>query len=185
MSRLDRFRVAQNQAHTGFLSALAEIQAGAKRGHWIWYVFPQLDGLGASSASRTFAIDGPAEAAEYLRDPELRSRLSIILKAVVLRLKSGNHTTLRALMGSDIDVRKLVSSLTLFGCVARQLQLGQIKEADIQSGESRVGDAYSSVVRLAEEILAAADAEGYAACTYTLERRGRGKQPLGREKGRG
>src|SRR5262245_17849750 len=131
MSRLDRFKVAQNQAHTGFSSALAEIQAGAKQGHWIWYVFPQLDGLGASSASRTFAIDGPAEASDYLHDSELRSRLWTILNAVVLRLKSGNTRSLRALMGSDLDVRKLVSSLTLFGCVARQLERGEIPEREV------------------------------------------------------
>src|SRR5262245_9809543 len=172
MSRLDRFKVAQNQAYSGLSTALAEIQAGAKQGHWIWYVFPQLDGLGASSASRTFAIDGPAEAAEYLRDPELRSRLSTILNAVVLRLKSGNTRSLRALMGSDLDVRKLVSSLTLFGWVARQLERGEtrgeIKEAVIPQGEILDREAYSSVASLAEEILAAADAQGYPACAYTL-----------------
>jgi uncharacterized protein (DUF1810 family) len=57
-TRLDRFTVAQDSLHAGFEAALHEIQAGGKRGHWIWYVSPQLSGLGSSDCSYTFAIDG-------------------------------------------------------------------------------------------------------------------------------
>ena len=158
MSRLDRFKVAQNQAHAGFASALEEIRAGAKEGHWIWYIFPQLGGLGASSASRAFAIDGEEEAVEYLRDPELRSRLLTITSAVAQQLYAATGRSLRALMGSDIDARKLVSSLTLFRHVAVRLDVA----AD--------HDAYRSLAAAAEEVLAAAASEGYPACAYTLER---------------
>ena len=66
----------------GFEAALHEIQAGGKRGHWIWYVFPQLAGLGSSGLSHTFAIADKHEAAEFLRDPKLRSRLHTITAAV-------------------------------------------------------------------------------------------------------
>ena len=64
---LDRFVAAQNRPHEGYADALAEIRAGAKQGHWIWYVFPQLYGLGTSSQSRAYGIGGVAEATEYLQ----------------------------------------------------------------------------------------------------------------------
>jgi uncharacterized protein (DUF1810 family) len=66
MSRLTRFMSAQNAAEAGFASALDEIRSGRKQGHWIWYVFPQLSGLGTSALSRTFGIDGEEEAIEFL-----------------------------------------------------------------------------------------------------------------------
>jgi len=159
MSRLERFKVAQNQAHAGFASALEEIRAGAKVGHWIWYIFPQLGGLGSSSASRAFAIDGEEEAIEYLRDPELRSRLLTMTSAVAQQLKTGKARSLRALMGSDIDVQKLVSSLTLFEHVANRLDAVPDHH-----------DACRSLAAIAEDVLAAAASEGYPACAYTLER---------------
>jgi uncharacterized protein (DUF1810 family) len=70
-SRLQRFKDAQDRPPSGFDAALAEMRAGAKRSHWIWYVFPQLAGLGSSAASLTYGLDGRAEAEEYLRDPVL------------------------------------------------------------------------------------------------------------------
>ena len=70
VSTLHRFKAAQNSPHAGFQAALEEIRSGAKTGHWIWYVFPQLAGLGTSALSQTFAIEGREEAREFLRDPE-------------------------------------------------------------------------------------------------------------------
>src|SRR4029079_17352418 len=105
MSRLERFKEAQNASHAGFESALAEIRAGGKRGHWIWYIFPQLDGLGTSGNSRAFAIEGEKEAADFLRDLELRSRLLTVATAVAEQLKTGKTPSLRALMASDIDTQ--------------------------------------------------------------------------------
>lgn len=162
MSRVARFKAAQDSSAAGFASALEEIRSGAKRGHWIWYVFPQLSGLGTSGPSRTFAIDGEAEAAEYLRDPELRSRLATIATAVAAQLRGGT-TSLRVLMGSDVDARKLVSSLTLFGGVARKLH------------QAEPTAAYQSIAATADEVLAVAAREGYPTCAYTLARlQGRG-----------
>ena len=99
MSRLDRFREAQNSSHAGFESALAELRSGGKRGHWIWYVFPQIDGLGMSGLSQAFAIDGEEEAAAFLRDAELRSRLLTITSTVAEQLSTGRVSSLRTLDG--------------------------------------------------------------------------------------
>jgi uncharacterized protein (DUF1810 family) len=156
MNAFDHFKNAQNSPDAGFQSALKEIRAGRKTGHWIWYVFPQISGLGRSGAAQTFAIDGEEEAAAYLRDSELRSRYLLIAEAVDSQLKRG--TPLRALMGSDIDAKKLVSSLTLFGYVSRKLR------------DSEGVDAYSSLIAVADEVLSLAAAEGYPPCAYTLKR---------------
>ena len=66
-----------------------------KRGHWIWYVFPQIDGLGMSGLSQAFALDGEEEAAEFLRDSELRSRLLTIASTVADQLGTGRAQSLR------------------------------------------------------------------------------------------
>ena len=71
---LDRFVAAQNQADT-FATAVAELRAGAKRSHWMWFVFPQITGLGQSPVSRLYAISGLAEAKAYLAHPVLGPRL--------------------------------------------------------------------------------------------------------------
>ena len=121
-SRLQRFTDAQGQPVTGFETALFEIRAGGKRSHWIWYVFPQLAGLGRSAAAQTYALDDVAEAQDYLRDPLLRTRLLTIATAVAEQLDRQSGPSLERVMGSSIDVAKLVSSMTLFGAVAKHLQ---------------------------------------------------------------
>ena len=68
---LDRFHDAQASPSAGYDTALAEIRRGRKTSHWIWYIFPQLAGLGRSSTARAYAIRDLAEACEYLRDPLL------------------------------------------------------------------------------------------------------------------
>jgi uncharacterized protein (DUF1810 family) len=153
-SRLQRFKDAQDQPVSGFQSALSEIHAGGKRSHWIWYIFPQLSGMGYSAASRTYGLDGPNEAEEYLRDPLLRSRLLTIASAVVEQLEGG--ATLIDVMDSSIDVAKLVSSMTLFGHVAQRLH-----EAEGLTDFNAIADA-------ATKILGRAEAEGYPPCQFTL-----------------
>jgi uncharacterized protein (DUF1810 family) len=155
--QLQRFREAQDQAVSGFESALSEIREGGKRTHWIWYVFPQLSGLGQSPASITYGLSGIAEASEYLRDPFLRSRLLTIASAVAEQAGQ-RKVSLSKLMGSSIDAKKLVSSMTLFGNLAQQLH-----------AEEAV-DEYASLARVAGEILAVAGAEGYPPCQFTLAR---------------
>jgi len=118
MPRLDRFKQAQRSSTAGYDSALREIQSGRKRGHWIWYVLPQLRGLGSSRNAREFGIDGRDEAVEYPGDPELRARLEEIVRAIADHLRAGG--SLGNLMGSEIDALKTVSSLTLFERVAER-----------------------------------------------------------------
>lgn len=158
MPRLEHFREAQNSRHAGFESALEELRTGGKRGHWIWYVFPQIEGLGTSAAARTFALSGEEEAAEFLRDAELRSRLLTITQAVAEELATGRTKSLRTLMGSDIDARKVVSSLTLFEQVARKL-------FEVEGLE-----ACGPIAKVADEVLAVAASQGYPPCSFTLRR---------------
>lgn len=153
-SRLQRFKEAQDQGGSGFQSALAEILAGGKRSHWIWYVFPQLSGMGYSAAARMYGLDGAGEAEDYLRDPLLRSRLLTIASAVADQARSG--VTLLRLMGSSIDATKLVSSMTLFAHVAQQLHAAEGL------------DEYASLAAAAKTILEHAATEGYPPCQFTL-----------------
>src|SRR5438874_13050014 len=116
---LERFHEAQAEHSAGYDTALAEIRAGGKRSHWIWYIFPQIEGLGRSSMARDYAIRDLDEACAYLRDPLLRARYEEIVAAVSEQLVRGLR--LEALMGSRIDALKLVSSLTLFRAAAEPL----------------------------------------------------------------
>lgn len=153
---LERFKKAQSGAESGFESALAEIKSGRKRGHWIWYIFPQLSGLGSSPVSEMYAIESPGEAAEYLRDPTLSVRLLSITTAVAERLRDG--ASLPSLMGSRTDALKLVSSLTLFACVADELHRTDPRET------------YRELAQTAEDVLKEAESQGYPRCRVTLER---------------
>jgi uncharacterized protein (DUF1810 family) len=106
---LKRFTDAQQNAYT---TALAEIQNGCKRSHWMWFIFPQIHGLGFSEISRHYAIKDLDEAEAYLRHPVLGSRLIEISQAL---LNSVNSNTTE-IFGSPDDL-KLKSSMTLFASV--------------------------------------------------------------------
>ena len=111
MSKEDAFdlrRFVDAQAGV-YDSALAEIRRGAKRSHWMWFVFPQIAGLGRSPTAQHYAIRSLAEASAYLDHPVLGPRLRECVDAV-LGLRG---TTAEAVFGS-IDAVKLRSSLTLF-----------------------------------------------------------------------
>lgn len=91
-----------------------ELKAGMKRGHWMWYIFPQIAGLGSSSMSRRYAIRDLAEAREYLAHPVLGSRLREAMSMVLShRGKKTGHEIF-----SDIDALKLRSCATLFDIVS-------------------------------------------------------------------
>lgn len=77
---LDRFVQAQRDVYR---LALAEVKAGEKQSHWMWYIFPQIDGLGFSSMSKRYAIKSLAEAEAYLRHPVLGPRLAEITEAAL------------------------------------------------------------------------------------------------------
>ncbi|MDQ1596367.1 MAG: hypothetical protein QOH40_2923 [Arthrobacter pascens] len=105
---LDRFVTAQNSRGT-YEQALAELQAGSKRSHWMWFIFPQIAGLGQSATSRKYAIRSLEEAAAYVQHPVLGPRL-IECADTVGALKD---QTAEEVFGR-IDARKLHSSATLF-----------------------------------------------------------------------
>ncbi|MBB3693951.1 DUF1810 domain-containing protein [Sphingomonas sp. BK580] len=103
---LDRFVAAQA---TSYATAPAELRAGAKRSHWMWYIFPQIAGLGHSDMARRYAIRDLAEARAYLAHPLLGARYAE--SAAALLAHRGRDAA--AIMGG-IDAIKLRSSLTLF-----------------------------------------------------------------------
>jgi uncharacterized protein (DUF1810 family) len=105
-NNLKRFLDAQQ---ADYETALAEIKNGRKQSHWMWYIFPQMQGLGSTETSKFFAIKSIEEAQEFLEHPVLGSRLLEISNAL-LNLKENNAT---AIFGSPDDM-KLRSSMTLF-----------------------------------------------------------------------
>ena len=103
---LERFVAAQDGVYDG---ALAELRAGRKTGHWIWFVFPQVAGLGRSEMSRIYSIGSLAEARAYLAHPVLGPRLREAAAAVL----ATHGRSADEILGS-IDAVKLRSSMTLF-----------------------------------------------------------------------
>lgn len=156
MFNLQRFKDAQADPEAGFLAALSELRAGGKHGHWIWYIFPQLAGLGRSPAAERYGLAGEAEAAAYLRDPVLRGRLLAVTSAVARLLRAGQP--LIVTMGSSIDVLKLISSLTLFEAAASRLR-DEPAAKDLAQLSSAIA-----------EILDSAASEGYERCRVTRRR---------------
>ena len=110
MYDLNRFLTAQRR---DYAAALREIQNGRKRSHWIWYIFPQVAGLGMSSTSQYYAISGLDEARAYLREPTLRAHL-LEISSALLALDESDPT---AVFGFPDDL-KLHSSMTLFAAAA-------------------------------------------------------------------
>lgn len=106
---LQRFLDAQ---HGSYATALTEIRVGRKRSHWMWYIFPQLRGLGYSDTSHFYGIQGRDEAEAYLAHPILGPRLLEICQAL-LTLESRDATRI---LGSPDDL-KLRSSMTLFAAL--------------------------------------------------------------------
>lgn len=125
---LERFVAAQD---TVIDQALGELQAGRKRGHWMWFVFPQLRGLGGSPTARRFAIVSLSEAEAYLAHPVLAPRLRACTEAVL----ASPAPSLAALFGSPDDL-KFRSSMTLFA-IAEPNDRGVFAQALEQRCEGR------------------------------------------------
>jgi uncharacterized protein (DUF1810 family) len=113
---LERFLHAQEKGGS-YERALAELKAGRKTGHWIWWIFPQLKGLGSSHNSTFYGLADEAEARAYIRHPVLGPRYLVCVSAVHGHLCQGELNPL-TLMGSEVDVLKLSSSLAIFRKVA-------------------------------------------------------------------
>ena len=107
---LQRFVAAQAPV---FETACAELKAARKQSHWMWFIFPQIEGLGRSPAAKRFAISGRAEAEAYLRHPVLGSRLRRCTELVHCVEGRSAHQ----IFGAPDDM-KFHSSMTLFGAVA-------------------------------------------------------------------
>ena len=114
---LQRFVDAQASIHE---RALAELKAGRKQSHWMWFVFPQLTGLGHSDMARRYGISGRDEAIAYLQHSVLGERLARCCEA----LFEWKDRSAMQIMGSPDDM-KLRSSMTLFAAVAPQTPVFQ------------------------------------------------------------
>lgn len=117
-SSLDRFLVAQEHSYD---TALREIRAGRKRSHWMWYIFPQIAGLGMSYTAQLYSIQDISEARDYIAHPVLGARLIEISRAL-LTLDSSDAT---AVMGYPDDL-KLCSCMTLFKQVSDDPVFGAV-----------------------------------------------------------
>ena len=106
--RLERFVTAQDRGGT-YQRAVAELRRGAKASHWMWFVFPQVAGLGSSAMAREYAISGAEEARAYLAHPVLGPRL-----AECARLVAETEGRTAAQVFGPVDAMKLRSSVTLF-----------------------------------------------------------------------
>jgi uncharacterized protein (DUF1810 family) len=151
---LDRFHQAHASNSSGYDTALAEIRRGRKTSHWIWYIFPQIEGLGHSSAARAYAIRDLVETCAYLRAPLLRTRYEEIAGALSDQLARGR--ALEDLMGGSTDALKLVSSLTLFCAAAQRLAVDD--------------PTFNSLAQRCDSILERTSAQGYPPCPQTLAR---------------
>ena len=110
MNDLEKFITAQEKNYYNYDNALLEIKAGRKKTHWIWYIFPQLKGLGRSYNAEYYGIENLDEAKNYLANPILGERLFEITQEL-LNLSKNDPVYV---MGSEIDAMKLKSSMTLF-----------------------------------------------------------------------
>src|SRR5262245_6822614 len=135
---LSRFVEAQE---THYETALSEVQAGRKRSHWMWYIFPQLARLGFSEGSRRYAIKSRAEAEAYLKHPVLGPRLVEICEAVL----GVDGRSAHDIFGSPDDM-KLRSCATLFAVVS---QRGSVFERVLQKYFR--GEPDGETVRLLEQ----------------------------------
>lgn len=127
---LNRFLQAQNAGDpSAYSRAITELRAGRKRSHWIWFVLPQLQGLGRSTISQRFGIHGLPEASAYLTHPVLGSRWRDTLSMIAEQLNQPGQS-LQQLMDGELDAMKTVSSLTLMaeaGCPQAGALLAQLE----------------------------------------------------------
>jgi uncharacterized protein (DUF1810 family) len=140
--RLERFVAAQDQGGT-YERAVAELRAGAKVSHWMWFVFPQVAGLGRSAMAREFAISTVAEARAYLAHPVLGPRLRECARIVA----STEGRSAERIFG-PVDAMKLRSSMTLFAAAdTPAADTPAAGTADARTGEVRAGEAGQNVFR--------------------------------------
>jgi uncharacterized protein (DUF1810 family) len=147
MFDLERFTKAQD--HQPWTTAVHELRNGAKRSHWIWWVFPQLASLGTSPQAQRFGLDGLDEAVAYLGDDVLVVRLVACFDALLGNRPRSVVAVMGGDTGWDVDTLKLVSCATLF----REASARALRE-DVRAR--------------CDALLAWAFDEGYPRCGATL-----------------
>ena len=110
MDGLERFVAAQERVYA---EALAELRRGRKDSHWMWFIFPQIEGLGRSEIARFYAVRSAAEAKAYLDHPLLGARLLECIQAVMAHPERSSEQIF-----GPVDAMKFRSSMTLFEAVA-------------------------------------------------------------------
>ena len=120
MMSLDRFIDAQKEDYD---MAFREISNGRKRNHYMWYIFPQIKGLGRSSTSKFYGIDGLEEARDYMENEYLRNNL-VNISSKLLELETDNPIDIFG----HTDSKKLKSSMTLFELVSDNTVFSQVLE---------------------------------------------------------
>lgn len=133
---------------------MGELQAGRKVGHWVWYIFPQLEGLGRSATAQRFALADADEAWAFVSHPLLGARLALAIDTV-----DRHPGTLHQLMADPLDAKKLVSSLTLFSFVRQVHQFDHDK---------LLAERALAVAMACHRTLQKAAAEGIPKCAFTL-----------------
>ena len=162
---LNKFLDAQNNGfkrHSNFSTALSEIKEGEKKSDWIWYIFPQLSGFGYSYESSYFALRNLEEAEAYLKDSKLRDNYLTITEALLAQINNGK--TLESILiqdGDDVDVTKVISSLTLMRVAAENIK-GKTFNPDLKGK-------LDQIVVNANNILNNAILHGREPCQDTLD----------------
>jgi uncharacterized protein (DUF1810 family) len=150
--RLDRFVAAQDRGGT-YQRAVAELRAGAKVSHWMWFVFPQVAGLGMSAMSREYAISSAEEARAYFAHPVLGPRLRECARIVA----DTEGRTADQVFG-HVDAVKLRSSMTLFAAAAEAAaaaaQDGATQDGAAEEGATGEAEPGESGVTVFREVLA-------------------------------
>jgi uncharacterized protein (DUF1810 family) len=142
--------------HGSGIDALKEMRIGKKSSHWMWYIFPQLNGLGNSEFAKFYGIINLKEAEEYISHPVCGKFLIYITKLVLSYLENGN--TLQYVFGS-IDKNKFLSSMTLF------------HYATVNS-ESKINDLFGECRRFSEKELNTQDKKTIEICEKELAQKG-------------
>ncbi len=139
--RLERFVTAQDRGGT-YRRVVAELRAGAKVSHWMWFIFPQVAGLGMSATSREYAISSVQETRAYLAHPVLGPRLRECARVVA----DTEGRTAEQVFGY-VDAMKLRSSMTLFAAAAGDAVTGDTATGDAATGGAAPGASGATVFR--------------------------------------
>ncbi|MBR5188850.1 MAG: DUF1810 domain-containing protein [Paludibacteraceae bacterium] len=110
---INRFIEAQEGAYAGYIQALNEIKQGKKMSHWIWYIFPQLKGLGHSRMATYYGIINKEEVEQYLAHEVLGARIREITEALLAHKEKKASDIL-----GNIDAKKVRSCMTMFDCIS-------------------------------------------------------------------